>query len=37
MVHIAADFGLTFDDAARHYAVPIAVGAPGVATLGEER
>jgi cholesterol oxidase len=37
MLHFAADFSLTFDDAARHYALPIAVGAPGVATLEEER
>jgi len=37
MLHLAADFGLTFDDAARHYASPIAAAAPGIATLEEER
>jgi cholesterol oxidase len=32
MLHVATDFGLTFDDAARHYVSPIAATAPGVAT-----
>ena len=36
MLHLAADFGLTFDDAARHYASPIATAAPGMATFAEE-
>ena len=30
MLHLARDRGLSFDDAARRYASPIAVGAPGV-------
>ena len=37
MLHLAADFGLTFDDAARHYASPIAAAAPGIATLKAQR
>jgi cholesterol oxidase len=36
MLHLAADFGLTFDDAARAYASPIAAAAPGMATFAEE-
>jgi cholesterol oxidase len=31
MMHLAADRGLAFDDAARHYATPIPVAAPGLA------
>src|SRR5262245_17721158 len=36
MLHFAADFGLTFDDAARAYASPIGAAAPGMATFAEE-
>jgi cholesterol oxidase len=36
MLHLAADIGLTFDDAARHYASPIPAAAPGVATFPSE-
>jgi len=35
MLHLAADFDLTFDDAARRYASPIAAATPGLATFEE--
>ncbi|HEY7084084.1 MAG TPA: GMC family oxidoreductase [Hyphomicrobiaceae bacterium] len=36
MLHLAADFGLAFDDAARRYAAPIAAAAPGIASVQAE-
>ncbi|MBO0741620.1 MAG: hypothetical protein J2P51_09360, partial [Hyphomicrobiaceae bacterium] len=36
MLHLAADFGLTFDDAARCYEQPIAAAAPGLVACKEE-
>ena len=36
MLHLAADFGLAFDDAARRYAAPIAAAAPGIASFQAE-